>query len=67
MVRKPSFSHCKTPYRWEVEIPKTISLSGARERAFLTTRDKARDYEEEVSAKHKHLGASHLAIKLELD
>jgi integrase len=63
MPRKPSFSYLKTPYGWKVEIPTTLSASGNRERAFFKTRDKARDYAEELSAKHKEHGANHLAIK----
>ncbi len=63
MPRKPSFSYRKTPSGWKVEIPKSLAPSGERERAFFKTRDKARDYAEELSAKHKESGANHLAIK----
>lgn len=63
MPRKPSFSYCKTPSGWKVEIPKSLAPSGERERAFFKTRDKARDYSEELAAKHKEHGANHLAIK----
>lgn len=63
MPRKPSFSFKKTTDGWKVEIPSSVSPSGKRERAYFKTRDKARDYAEELSAKHKEHGANHIALK----
>ena len=64
MPRKPSFSFIKTPASgWKVEIPATLSPSGKRERAFFKTRDKARDYAEELEKKHKSVGKNALVIK----
>ena len=63
MPRKPSFSFKKTLDGWKVEIPASLSASSKRERAFFKTRDKARDYAEELAAKHKESGANHVAIK----
>jgi len=63
MPRKPSFSYLQTPYGWKVEIPATLSQSGKRERAFFKTRDKARDYAQEMETKHRALGTNMLTIK----
>jgi integrase len=63
MPRKPSFSYKKTPDGWKVEIPSSLSGSGKRERAFFKTRDKARDYAEELATKQKEFGANQVAIK----
>jgi integrase len=63
MPRKPSFSYLQTPYGWKVEIPATLSQSGKRERAFFKTRDKARDYAQEMETKHRALGTNILTIK----
>ncbi len=63
MPRKPSFSFNKTSYGWKVEIPASLSQSTKRERAFFKTRDKARDYAEELEKKHKAHGTNVLAIK----
>lgn len=63
MPRKPSFNYLRTPYGWKVELPASLSSSGKRERAFFATRDKARDYAEQLATKHKKHGASHTALK----
>lgn len=63
MPRKPSFSFKNTSSGWKVEIPASLSPSGKRERAFFKTRDKARDYAQELEGKHKELGANALVIK----
>jgi len=63
MPRKPSFTFLKTPYGWKVEIPSSLSPSGKRERAFFKTRDKARDFAQELETKHRASGANALAIK----
>ena len=63
MPRKPSFSYVKTVSGWKVEIPSTISLSGKRERAFFKTRDKARDYAQDLETKHRESGTNVLIIK----
>lgn len=63
MPRKPSFSFLKTSSGWKVEIPSTLSGSGKRERAFFKTRDKARDYAQELETKYKESGSNSLAIK----
>ena len=63
MPRKPSFSYLQTKYGWKVEIPRSLSHSGERERAFFKTRDKAREYAQELESKHKAHGVNHLAIK----
>ncbi|MEI7912908.1 MAG: tyrosine-type recombinase/integrase [Verrucomicrobiota bacterium] len=63
MPRKPSFSFLQTPYGWKVEIPATLSQSGKRERAFFKTRDKARDFAQNMESKHRALGTNLLAIK----
>jgi integrase len=63
MPRKPSFSFAKTPYGWKVEIPGSLSSSGKRERAFFPTRDKARDFAQELEAKHRTSGSNAISIK----
>jgi integrase len=44
MARKPSFNHTKTERGWKVEIPSRFSPSGQRERAYFSTRDKAKKF-----------------------
>jgi len=63
MPRKPSFSFLKTPHGWKVEIPGSLSSSGKRERAFFKTRDKARDFAQELETKHRASGTNALTIK----
>ena len=63
MPRKPSFSFKNTVSGWKVEIPASLSPSGKRERAFFKTRDKARDFAQELESKHKELGTNALVIK----
>lgn len=60
--RTPKFSYVQTESGWKVEIPRTISTSGRRERHFFATRDKARDYAEELAEKHRKVGANMLTI-----
>jgi hypothetical protein len=63
MPRKPAFSFSKTQYGWKVEIPASLSPSGKRERTFFKTRDKARDFAQELESKHRASGTNAVAIK----
>ncbi len=63
MPRKPSFSFSKTQYGWKVEIPASLSPSGKRERTFFKTRDKARDFAQDLESKHRASGINTISIK----
>lgn len=63
MARKPSFTCKRTPAGWKVEIPSSLSQSGKRERAFFSSRDKARDFAADLQEKFKESGSLATAIK----
>jgi integrase len=55
MARKPAFKFTSTKRGWKVEIPSQFSSSGKRERAYFSTRDKAKEFAtklKESAAKH---------------
>ena len=62
MPRRPAFTYKKTKDGWKVEVPSRLSASGKRERAFFSTRDKARDFAQGLEAKYLEHGAGASAI-----
>ncbi len=79
MARKPSFKviditakktgvtspkkNAKISSKWKVEIPERLSPTGERQRAFFSTRDKAKNYAAEMRSKYEEFGTNSSNIK----
>jgi integrase len=57
MARKPVFNFTSTDRGWKVEIPSRFSPSGKRERAYFTTRDKAKKFAADLKERVEEHGS----------
>jgi site-specific recombinase XerD len=58
MPRTPKFKWSHDPKRgWKVNLPASVTASKKRERCYFPTRDKAKEFAEEQSAKHREHGS----------
>lgn len=64
MPRTPKFKWSHDPKRgWKVNVPASVSASKKRERCYFPTRDKAKEFAEEQSAKHREHGSMASVIR----
>jgi hypothetical protein len=63
MARTPKFKWIQTSRGWQVNVPVTVSDTGKRERHFFPTRDKAKEYAQNLRAKFLEHGGNAAAIK----